>query len=287
MSTHLSFRNLRTQYGRLAATGALLSTLFVATMNVATETGASASTSCTSLTYGGYEDLSQTDRYTGVEGDINYEHDDFILSDDNSDHAALWIGNDSRHDPNANSSLYIDWVQAGYFVGTADNDTEDTTVVYGEANWPTNPNESAGYGYLWVNTTLGWGNNYFTSYYTGTTSTYDGTTYGLYEEFDGTTQVASSYMIVPDKTAIEANLEGLQVNGSYCPNVAHGMIGTNGDQSSPGSSQATVLEFQKAQGGGWTNWTSTTAPDTDDLTSSPYSTTDYQSYSAFDSNGGG
>jgi hypothetical protein len=83
--------------------------------------------------------------------------------------------------------------------------------------------------------------------------------------------IGTSFILTPSSTEIIATGEGVQVGGSYCPQIVQGLVGTDGNSSNPSYNQNTVIEFQEAQGGGWTNWNASTSAHTTNYTGNDFS----------------
>jgi hypothetical protein len=213
----------------------------------------------------------------GIYGDVNYQSGDMSITNATYDHAALYVDSNSQHDPHANNSAGQDWLQVGYFVGTADQTTTTTTQVYAEsADQYGGPNLK-----LFSVSGFPLGNRWFSVTYTGESN-------GSYGYYIGTYSLSydtlwTSWMIDPHYSLQAAQAEGYS-DVDACPTFVDGLFGTNGNQSSPSWNSSTELEIDTNTSGDvlWTPSAIATSPHT---YSPPYSIHNYSDDDAFNSTG--
>jgi hypothetical protein len=186
----------------------------------------------------------------GVQGDLDYYSDDMYLYDDNMDHGAIWLGNNTPPNSEGNSWGY-DWNQVGYAVGTGDDKTIDRTEVYSEL---AGPNTTGSVPTLTFFPDLSWGNHYFADWYTGETG--DGGR-GLYEGAYSLndTDLGTSWMINPNDTRQQSSTEAYQGDpNGWCPEFQVTPLGTNGNVSNPawGSTTEMLINYTQSL---WEPWT--------------------------------
>jgi len=241
----------------------------------------------TSVCYDAYKYAGYVTTYfhnQGVYGDINYSSGDMELYDDLTDHGAIWIGDNSQSDSGAPDKGF-DWIQDGYFVGSADGDYTTSTVVYAEINdYATGQSDDRPVATFFPD--LGWGNQTFEAYYDETN---DASGRGQFIAYDGTTQLDTSWMVDPTATQQEANTEAYLGNiAGVCPTFDVALIGTNGNQSNvqwTSSTETSILNDATPRT--WVNWNPTYIPATSPLHDSPYTIGTFSNWDAMRVNGGG
>jgi hypothetical protein len=243
---------------------------------------ANASSVCYQSTrYGGYGESSSSHYFAGIDGDLNSSATDMTLYNSSNDHANVYIDNWSDVDPSITLFAGHGWIQDGYFIGSADGQDATTVVVYAE-NFDLNTFMPVTHLYP----SLSLGNHYFYSYFTGETG-YGGR--GLYESFYSNSLVYlnQAYLHDPNNTQQSADSEALsQSSSGYCPKLQHILLGTNGNESSPGYNANTVLNIFDSGHSNWFQMTPSNLPLS--LSQySPYVVTTYSGDDAFGVNGGG
>lgn len=245
----------------------------IVTVAFAVNATPAAATSCTVDDYGGYKTTYFHNR--GIEGDILYEKDDFLLSNNDKDHAAAYLNNFSQHDPAAIDTR--DWVQSGFYVGNGDGNQTDTTKVYAETNGPNGGPDVYSYSYPW-------GNRYFTNEFV---DEFDSQGRGLYYSWYSLNYqvLGHAYLIDPLDVRQDATIEGHEDlhDSSYCPSIGGIEFGTTG---TPGSwTTATQLAIYNDQEQ-YPGWTPSHVAATN-ITSGPYHINVANYTNAFGAYGGG
>ncbi len=184
------------------------------------QAAAAPATSFTNYRYAGNEANNAANE--GVYGDIRAESESYGGS--SSNHMAAWLGSNTGKTADSGN---MDWIQAGYIIGSADGLTETSQVMYEETNdytvgWHAVMNPYPQFGL---------GNQFFESIMTSQTSG----SRGLYYMFVGTTLIGQSWLIYPTDTYQEALVEGYD-NGSSSPSISDGLFGTTGSNNSYTSS---------------------------------------------------
>jgi hypothetical protein len=222
-------------------------------------------TGCVGYKYVGDETNNAANE--GVYGDIR--SGSITYGGTSAAHLGVWLGSDVADSSTDNG---LDWIQGGYFIGSADGHTETGEVMYAELEDPTYPD-----GDLLLYPSYGLGNQFFESTMTTTTSG----SYGLYYMFDNSTLIGEAYLLNPTDTDQQAVLESYGASSSAaCPTAAGALFGTEGtaDEYDP-ASEIFIIRH------GYISDTWGTEISTTKVANSPYSGTWWQNYYAFTGKG--
>lgn len=237
--------------------------------------------SASSVCYNHYRYSSNETTYThnrGILGDINESTGDLSVSDTNNDHAVLYVDDYSVPDSEVKYAGF-GWLQAGYMLGTVDNVTATRTIVYGENN-----DKNVGSPVAHPYASLAGGNRLFTVMYTGITG-YGGR--GEYEAYYSLsyTWLATAYLKSPTATGQDATAEAVADNSSSaCPVIVNGLIGTDGNETSPTWDSSTEVYIYDNDPS-WVPFITSNVARSYEI-DSPYHLYNYSQWDAFDAYGG-